>query len=424
MEKISYPLFILTVAILLVGFWARMMVIKIGIDEIGVKTLNFSFLGKKGVVPNDFDQPGWYSNIWLLHSWTKFDKRVQTLHMGHGFGNPIKIKSNDGYNVSMDITVKYKIQPGMAHKLYKLFGAGTAYKRIVENETQDTCRIVFGTINTEGFYNPIIREVKTDEALWYLRARMMGLDTAIDMLKKKIDELSKESTATLGDELLKRLHEEKLKGLASILDFFKKKKNDPDYKEGDSKFKQRYIEIVDLLIRDVAFDPQYERKIKDKALAEQDVELNKSRAEAERYKGITNKIKAEIKAMVNKIQEEKRTEMKKLEAEYAKEIAMIKADAEYYKRKKMADADLKADKMKAEAIKLIKAAEAEGEKLRNKAMAGSGGRIMVALEMAKKMKLRSVEFSTLDFNPLDINNIINKMTLDTLKFERDAAGRR
>ena len=56
------------------------------------------------------------------------------------------------------------------------------------------------------------------------------------------------------------------------------------------------IELIEILIRDIAFDPSYERKILDKKLADQDVELNKSRALAEEKKGETNRIAAETDA--------------------------------------------------------------------------------------------------------------------------------
>ena len=62
------------------------------------------------------------------------------------------------------------------------------------------------------------------------------------------------------------------------------------------KLDQRHIELIDILIRDISFDPQYEKKILDKKLADQDVELNKSQAIAAEKKGITRVIQEVVTA--------------------------------------------------------------------------------------------------------------------------------
>ncbi len=58
---------------------------------------------------------------------------------------------------------------------------------------------------------------------------------------------------------------------------------------------------------------------------------------------------------------------------------------------------------------MVKEAEAEGERLRNEALAGAGGDIMVALEAAKNLQLKDVTVSTLEVDLLDVNQMAEKL---------------
>jgi len=58
---------------------------------------------------------------------------------------------------------------------------------------------------------------------------------------------------------------------------------------------------------------------------------------------------------------------------------------------------------------LIARAKAEGERLRRKAMTGTGGDLIVALEAARNINLDDVIVSTQDIDLLDIEKMINKL---------------
>ncbi|MBC2605487.1 SPFH domain-containing protein [Pelagicoccus albus] len=344
---------------------------RIAPGEVGVRTQQYDLIGKKGVVEIDYG-PGYHRNLPLLDTWNVFDSTVQTtefttveerrqaskiysflssstqryLGSAPSVGpGQIELKSKDGYTVRLDITVKYRIKPGRAYDMYRKFNSEARYKGIVGDQVQNTIRKVFGTMLTEEFYNPEVRRNKTEESF----------------------------------ELL-----------AADLD-------------------RNYIELVQILIRDIGFDPSYERKILDKKLADQDVELNKSRALAEERKGETNRIVAETEAKVQVISQELRAAQLTIKADTDKEIAQINADARLTAAKLNADADLYAAGLEAKGKLLEREATAEGERLKAVALNTPGGANLVAHDLIKELRVGNVAVSTRDIDFLDVESVIKRV---------------
>lgn len=358
-------LFILVMVLVFLFF--QLFLIKVDVGQRGVRTLQYGLLGEKGLEQKDFG-PGWHRDLPIIDNWSLFDSTVQTLEFAtsqerertrrsmyayfrkedlpahqSAYGNDrVELKSREGFNVLLDVTVKFRIEDGQVHKLYRDTGQDPAYKKFVANEASDTLRFVFGQLGTEEFYNPSIRSQKTIEA----------------------------------EELLA------------------------------SKLEPRYVELIAILIRDIEFDESYERKILDKKLADQDVELNRSKTLAEEVRGETNKILEETEAKVRVIEEELKADKIRLEAGTRKEVAQIEADAELEVAKLRAGADLYAAEREAEGDLLERKAEAEGERLRAQALSGSGGANLVALEAVRKLQLGDMSISTMHTDFLDIEGII------------------
>ncbi len=362
---------IIVSAVVFIFIAANFLLIRIELGESGVRTQQYAFLGKKGVVEEDFG-PGYHRNLPLLDAWNLFDATVQTTEFttqeerrqtnsifkrlsfntqkyldSTPVGGPgqIELKSKDGYTVKLDITVKYQIQPGEVYALYQKFNTETGYKGIVRDQVQKTIRDVFGTMLTEEFYNPNVRRIKTEETFAVLEVDLQ----------------------------------------------------------------QRNIKLVQILIRDIGFDPSYERKILDKKLADQDVELNKSRALAEEKKGQTNRIAAETGAKVQVINQELKADQLTIKAETDKTIAKINADARLTAAKLTADVDLYKAELTAKGRLLEKEAVAEGERLKAVALNADGGQNLVAFEIVKELKLSEITVSTLQYDFLDIDSIIDRI---------------
>ena len=371
MKFINLLSVIIIATVLGVFIATNFLFVKIELGEVGVRTQQYAILGQKGVVQEDFG-PGWHRNLPLLDIWKIFDATVQTTEFTteeerketrkiYSFlsqtsrkyldsvpvGGPgqVELKSKDGYTVRLDVTVKYRIKPGEVHKLYTKLGSEVRYKGIVRDQVQKVIRDTFGTMLTEQFYDPEVRRVKTIE----------------------------------GTEILKEV------------------------------LALNSIELIDILIRDIAFDPTYERKILDKKLADQDVELNKSRALAEEKKGETNRIAAETEAKVRVIEQELKAEQLTLRAETDKTIAQINADARLAAARLKANADLYKAELEAKGTLLEKEASAEGERLKAAALNTPGGANLVAMELVEQLNLGEVTVSTQSEDFLDVEALLKKI---------------
>lgn len=350
--KIIKALSIFVIVAIILGLVAVKFTIRhVPIGHVGVKINEYSMFTTKGVVTKDFN-PGWHMDIGPIHSWVLFDKTVQTLEMtrdpsqGNRKGrDDVQVQSADGYAVSVDITVKYRIQDGKAHKILVDTGSGIKYQSIVRNESQKACMARFGQMRTEDFYDPHKRR-----------------------------EVAKQIKETLAASL-----------------------------------ENNFVEVIDTLIRDVQFDPGYEAKIRRKKLADQEVELNKSKSKALTMTGKREVTEAQTAKHLIVIKQEKESKLVTMTAEMNREIAKIVADYERYATEKQADADVIAAKKDAEGDLLIKQAEAEGEELRNNAMQGVGGSTIVALEAARNLNLSDLVISTAAVDFLDIDSMATKL---------------
>ena len=321
------------------------------VGQVGVRIQQYGVLGKKGVVQKDFG-PGWHRDLGPIDNWELYDSTVHTLEMtkdpnrGSSRGqDDVKVQSIDGNALSLDVTVKYRIKPDNVHLLFQDTGRGTKYMTIVRNEAESASMRHFGQMKTEDFYNPAMKRM------------------AADQIKAELEE--------------------------SLADNF--------------------IDVIDVLIRDVEFDPRYEQEIRLKKLADQEVELNKSMAAAEEMRGKTQVIEAETVKLVNIIVKEKEAELINMQAETDLEIAKIKAEADKYVTEKQADADLIVAEKEADGERQVRTAEAEGERLRNEALQGAGGNTIVALEAARNLQITEATISTMDVDLLDVNAMAEKL---------------
>ncbi|HAV13584.1 MAG TPA: hypothetical protein DCX06_08875 [Opitutae bacterium] len=371
MKFIKYLSILVILAVASIFIAVSFLFIRIDLGQTGVRTQQYDFLGKKGVVEEDFG-PGWHRNLPLLDTWDVFDATVQTTEFTteeerketkkiYSFlsktsrryldstpvGGPgqVELKSKDGYTVRLDVTVKYRISPGQVYRLYQELGSEVRYKGIVRDQVQKTIRDIFGTMLTEQFYDPEVRRTKTTEATTQLE-----------------------------------------RDLAS-----------------------NSIQLIDILIRDIAFDPSYERKILDKKLADQDVELNKSRALAEEKKGETNRIAAETEAKVRVIEQELIAKQVTMKAETDKQIAQINADARLEAAKLKADADLYKAELEAKGTLLEREANAEGESLKAQALNTPGGENLVAFEIVEQLHISDITVSTQNNDFLDVDSVLEKV---------------
>ncbi len=338
------------IAIIAIFIGVRFMIIRVDIDQIGVKTSVWGV--KRGVVQKDFN-PGWHRYIRRIETWDLYDATVQTMNFTREARTPdgkiesreLPIRTVDDYNVTVDIIIKFQIQRGKAHKIRQEIGPGDRYKGFIASDIREVSRNVLGKMTEKDLYNPDQKRRRAAEA----------------------------------------------KQLLSIA------------------FESRHINIIDFLILDMRFDPQLERKIKNVKLAELDQVLNISKERAVNQRGITQTIDATTEALAEKIQSDKDGQIVALNAEMITKVTEILADANKFLIGKKAEGDLYKEERRAAGELLIARAKAEGERLRRKAMTGTGGDLIVALEAARNINLADVVVSTQVVDLLDIDKMINKL---------------
>jgi hypothetical protein len=340
----------IVLAIFFIIIVVRFMIIRVEIDQIGVKTAVWGV--KRGVVQRDYG-PGWHRYIRKAEKWDLYDATVQTFNFTREARTPdgkiesreLPIRTADDYNVTVDIVIKYQIKRGKAHRIREEIGPGDRYKGFVESDVREVARNVLGKMTEKDLYNPDEKRRRAEEAKQLLQSRA----------------------------------------------------------------NERHVNIIDWLILDMRFDPQLERKIKNVKLAELDEVLNISKERAVNQRGITQTIEATTEALAEKIQSDREGRIVKLKAEMVTKVTDILADANKFMIQKKAEGDLYKEERRAAGELLIARAKAEGERLRRTAMTGAGGDLIVALEAARNINLDDVVVSTQVIDLLNIEKMIDRL---------------
>ena len=278
-------------------------------------------------------QPGTRLINGLLYDFHVLDKTLQTLDMTEDPGrgdrtgvDNLKVKTVDGSDVYVDLKVQYRIDPNAVVDVVKSSGLGDNYKHKQEwarDYSRSVARNYLGELTTEEFYDSAKRNAKITVA----------------------------------------------------------------QKEINNRLEPYGIRIDNIVIpRKPRFYKEYEEMIKQKKLADQAVLEEQSKALAAKQKQHTLIVqetnKKNVAVETFKGQMEQKVIAAKAEGEKVKKAAdayyervTIGAGATLYRRKKSADSILARKKAEAQGIEELK-----------KALEGEGGRNMVKMEYARKLK--------------------------------------
>ncbi|MDY6950291.1 MAG: SPFH domain-containing protein [Thermodesulfobacteriota bacterium] len=313
-----------------------------GETEVGVRTKKFAILGKKGVEQRAYAPGSTYFFLPFINDWHTFDTKLQNLEMTiqAGRGDRAKrddllFKTIDGNDISLDVIVAYRIDPQRAPHIVQFIAKDNRMLRekVVRTIARSKPRDIFGELKTEEFYVASGRELQAQRA-------------------KEV------------------LHE--ILGPMAVI-------------------------VEKVLTKDYRFNPEYQKAIEDKKVADQRVEKNKSAQSAarEEYKRKLEEAKGEVNKMV------------------------ADADGEFRRAKIEADVYYEKQELLAQAIKAEGIAEAKGIQEMNKALTGSGGEALVKLRIAealqdKQIVLLPVSEGGMNLKTTDINQLINTMGLKGL----------
>jgi regulator of protease activity HflC (stomatin/prohibitin superfamily) len=313
-----------------------------GETEVGVRTRKLAFIGEKGVENRVYAPGATYFFLPFINDWAVFDTKLQNLEMTYSqvrgdrkSRDDLVLKTIDGNDISLDVIIAYRIDANMAPHILQYVARNDDILRdkIVRTVARSKPRDIFGELKTEAFYVADAREAQAVKA------------------KQALQEI----LGPMG------------------------------------------IVVEKVLTNDYRFNPEYQKAIEDKKVADQQVEKNKSaqRAAAEEYKRKLEEAKGEVNKMV------------------------ADADGQYLKDKIEADVYQEQQELLAKAIQAEGIAEATGIREMNNALAGSGGEAIVKLKIAeaiqgKRIILLPVSEGGMNLKTTDINRLIETLGVKSL----------
>ena len=238
-------------------------------------------------------------------------------------GNPVILKTRDGGDVSLDLIIQYILMPAVADEIVQDTGIGDVFKeKWIWDYAKTICRYEFGELQIHEFPDADKRLQKTSEA----------------------------------KEELNRL------------------------------LNPHGIFITSLNFIDYRYYREYAEKIQERRLADKEVEEQFSRGQAAK-KNQERVITEETKKLDVRISRF-RGELYNMEIEASAEAEKVKQQGVAYLLKARLDADAEYDRLRngAEAILAVKEAEAAGILALRDALEGVGGRNLVKMEYAKRLR--------------------------------------
>lgn len=313
-----------------------------GETEVGVRTVKVGLFAARGVEAKVYSPGSTYFFLPFVNDWATFDTKLQNLEMtvhsnrGDRPGrDDLLFKTIDGNDIGLDVIIAYRIDPAKAPYIlqYVAQDNATLQDKIVRTVARSRPRDIFGELKTEEFYVADKREAKA----------------------QAVKDVLQEMLGPMG------------------------------------------VIVERVLTKDYRFNPEYQKAIEDKKVADQRVEKNRSAQHAalEEYKRKLEDAKGEVNKMVASV-----------DGEF--QMAKISADAYFEKQSLLAQAT------RAEGI-----AEAAGIREMNKALTGSGGEALVKLRIAealqdKKIVLLPVSEGGMNLKTTDINRLIETMGIRAL----------
>ncbi len=301
--------------------------------EVGVRVAKLGLIGEPGVLP-DVYSPGTTSFFpAVINDWFVYDIALQNLAMTreHSTGDrkgddSLRFKTVDGNDISVNVTVAWKIDPSKVGNLLQFGGDDTLQvgRRLVRPASRTVIRDVLNELASEQYYDANVRFQKAEEA-------------------------AEQLNALLGPE---------------------------------------GVMVTQVLLGEHKFNQRYEKIIKDKKVAEQNGARMQSETEAAR--------------------EQMRRELEVAKGQVSRAIEQARGESS--RRTISADAILFQRQRQAEAILAERRARAEGTAERARALAGSGGRNLVKLEVAKALKGKAIIFvptGGMDLRTTDMNALLS-----------------
>jgi regulator of protease activity HflC (stomatin/prohibitin superfamily) len=306
-------------------------------NEVGVLTRKIALIGSRGVQPETYAPGATYLFFPPFSTdWTTFETKLQNLVMqartqGNTKGQPddIEFKTVDGNDIAVDVTVSWRVDPAKAPHLVQEVAHSTkdVEERLVGPAARALVRDALNALRSEDFYTADKRFAAAENA--------------------------------------RKLLEDALKPEGVI--------------------------VEQVILQEHRFNPEYEKVIREKKLAEQTAE----------------KLRSEAQAAL----EEAKRNLESAKGTVAQKIA--EADGQLAQAKLAADAELVRANNEASAILKEAEAKSKGIAKENEALGGAGGRTMVKLRIAEALMGKQIVFmptghAGATLQTLDMNQMLSR----------------
>ena len=260
----------------------------------------------------------------------------------------LQIRGSDQYTTAVDMSVLLRIQPGMCHQVAKSYKDEEAVLIYARTLLNKYANEILAQMKTEDFYNSKVREEKVLAA----QQRM------------------------------------------------------------DQELKPVGIEVKNLLLRNIVYDPKFEQQLLSKQLAGQQKSLEMSKGKLAFAQTETELIQRKAEAEVKNIDEGRQQEIENLTADNARKIAQITQDAKLEAASIIAKAEGSKRQKTAQADLLKAKATATSTELLSRAYARPGAAYYFAKQSLEGLAVVEVELNSNNFNPLDMEKLLKALGLD------------
>lgn len=137
--------------------------------EVGVRTLNIAVVGSTGVETDVFASGATYFFPPVLYSWNVFDTGLQNLAMKRddgGVDSSLHFKTYDGNDISVDVTVAWRIVPEKTPYILQFVGPDTpsVEQRLVQPVVRSVVRDILNELRSEQYYDADVRFRRAEQA--------------------------------------------------------------------------------------------------------------------------------------------------------------------------------------------------------------------------------------------------------------------
>jgi hypothetical protein len=157
-----------------------------------------------------------------------------------------------------------------------------------------------------------------------------------------------------------------------------------------------HVEAERLLVTQFLFAIEYEKKLQEKQLTEQEKLMASAQQEVETQREINTALETDIQATEKRIRSEMDLVIQQRFSDGRKRIVELNTEAKEYDRRRKVEAQAEYDRLVAEGDRILAQAEGLKETLENQLWDSSGGRMLLARKAAENLNIKQVTLNSND----------------------------